>query len=36
MYSWKRTLSPELAADYAYQLYGVKGAAEYNGCESRL
>ncbi|MGH3114989.1 MAG: ABC transporter substrate-binding protein, partial [Gaiellaceae bacterium] len=21
-YSWKRTLSPELAADYAYQLYG--------------
>ena len=34
VYSWKRTLSPELAADYAYQLYGVKGAAEYNGCES--
>ena len=33
VYSWKRTLSPELAADYAYQLYGVKGAAEYNGCE---
>jgi oligopeptide transport system substrate-binding protein len=32
VYSWKRTLSPELAADYAYQLYGVKGAAEYNGC----
>ena len=32
-YSWKRTLSPELAADYAYQLYGIKGAAEYNGCE---
>jgi oligopeptide transport system substrate-binding protein len=31
-YSWKRTLSPELAADYAYQLYGIKGAAEYNGC----
>jgi len=34
VYSWKRTLSPELAADYAYQLYGVKGAAEYNGCEA--
>ena len=32
MYSWKRTLSPELAADYAYQLYGIEGAAEYNGC----
>ena len=31
-YSWKRTLDPELAADYAYQLYGIKGAAEYNGC----
>ena len=34
-YSWKRTLSPELAADYAYQLYGIKGAAEYNGCEKQ-
>jgi oligopeptide transport system substrate-binding protein len=34
VYSWKRTLSPELAADYAYQLYGVKGAQEYNGCEN--
>jgi oligopeptide transport system substrate-binding protein len=33
VYSWKRTLSPELAADYAYQLYGIVGAAEYNGCE---
>jgi oligopeptide transport system substrate-binding protein len=31
VYSWKRTLSPELAADYAYQLYGVKGAAVH-GC----
>jgi oligopeptide transport system substrate-binding protein len=34
VYSWKRTLSPELAADYAYQLYGVTGAADYNGCEA--
>ena len=34
-YSWKRTLSPELAADYAYQLYGIEGAAEYNGCEKK-
>jgi oligopeptide transport system substrate-binding protein len=33
VYSWKRTLSPELAADYAYQLYGIKGAAEYNACQ---
>jgi oligopeptide transport system substrate-binding protein len=33
-YSWKRTLDPELAADYAYQLYGIVGAAEYNGCEA--
>ena len=32
VYSWKRTLSPELAADYAYQLFGIVGAAEYNGC----
>jgi oligopeptide transport system substrate-binding protein len=32
-YSWKRTLDPELAADYAYQFYGIAGAAEYNGCE---
>jgi oligopeptide transport system substrate-binding protein len=32
-YSWKRTLDPALAADYAYQLYGVVGATEYNGCE---
>jgi oligopeptide transport system substrate-binding protein len=33
-YAWKRTLSPELAADYAYQLYGIKGAQEYNACEN--
>jgi oligopeptide transport system substrate-binding protein len=32
-YAWKRTLSPELAADYAYQLYGIEGAQEYNACE---
>jgi oligopeptide transport system substrate-binding protein len=35
VYSWKRTLSPELAADYAYQLYGIQGAAEYNGCDPK-
>jgi oligopeptide transport system substrate-binding protein len=32
-WSWKRTMSPELAADYAYQFYGIVGAAEYNACE---
>jgi oligopeptide transport system substrate-binding protein len=32
-YSWKRTISPELAADYAYQFYGIAGAADYNGCD---
>jgi oligopeptide transport system substrate-binding protein len=35
VYSWKRTLSPDLAADYAYQLYGIQGAAEYNGCDPK-
>ena len=29
-YSWKRTLDPELAADYAYQLYGIVGAQAYS------
>ena len=33
-WSWKRTISPALAADYAYQFYGIKGAQEYNGCEA--
>jgi oligopeptide transport system substrate-binding protein len=32
-YAWKRALSPELASDYAYQLYGIKGGVEYNECE---
>jgi oligopeptide transport system substrate-binding protein len=32
-YSWKRTISPELAADYAYQFFGIVGAEEYNSCE---
>ena len=30
VYSWKRTLDPKLAADYAYQLYGIVGAEAYN------
>jgi ABC-type oligopeptide transport system substrate-binding subunit len=32
-WSWKRTISPELGADYAYQFYGIVGAAAYNACE---
>jgi len=35
VYSWKRTLSPELAADYAYQLYGITGGFEYNSCTKK-
>jgi oligopeptide transport system substrate-binding protein len=34
-YSWKRTISPELGADYAYQFYGIVGAQEYNGCDAK-
>src|ERR671925_129085 len=34
VYSWKRTLSPQLAADYAYQFYGIVGAQAYNTCKS--
>jgi oligopeptide transport system substrate-binding protein len=32
-YSWKRTLDPRLAADYAYQLYGIVGAEAYNNAK---
>jgi oligopeptide transport system substrate-binding protein len=32
-YSWKRTVSPRLGADYAYQFYGIVGAQAYNSCE---
>jgi oligopeptide transport system substrate-binding protein len=32
-YAWKRTSSPELAADYAYQFDGIAGALEYNSCQ---
>lgn len=31
--SWLRTISPQLAADYAYQFYGIKGAQDYNSCD---
>ena len=29
-YAWKRALSPELASEYAYQLYYVKGGEAFN------
>ena len=32
VWSWLRTISPQLAADYAYQFYGIKGAEAYNEC----
>ena len=33
VYSWLRTISPQLGADYAYQFYGIRGAQEYNACK---
>ena len=35
VYSWLRTISPGLGADYAYQFYGIKGAQAYNECDSK-
>ena len=35
IYSWKRTVSPELGADYAYQFYGIVGAQDYNSCDPK-
>jgi ABC-type oligopeptide transport system substrate-binding subunit len=32
-YSWKRTLDPDMGADYAYQLYGIVGAEAYNNAK---
>ena len=34
VWSWLRTISPELGADYAYQFYGIAGAEAYNTCKS--
>jgi oligopeptide transport system substrate-binding protein len=34
-WSWKRTISPELAADYAYQFFGIVGASDYNSCDAK-
>jgi oligopeptide transport system substrate-binding protein len=33
-FAWKRALSSELGSDYAYQLTGIRGATEYNECET--
>ena len=35
VYSWLRTLSPQLGADYAYQFFGIKGAEDYNSCDPK-
>jgi oligopeptide transport system substrate-binding protein len=35
VWSWQRTISPELAADYAYQFFGIAGAEEYNSCDPK-
>ena len=34
-YSWKRTVSPELGAYYAYEFYGIVGAQAYNSCDPK-
>ena len=34
-YAWKHALNPETAADYAYQLYYLKGGAAYNAKEGK-
>ena len=35
VWSWLRTISPELGSDYAYQFFGIKGAEAYNGCDPK-
>lgn len=32
-YAWKRILAPELAAEYAYQLWGIEGGFDYSKCD---
>lgn len=34
VWSWLRTISPELGADYAYQFFGIRGAEAYNSCKA--
>lgn len=33
VYSWLRAISPELASEYAYQFFGIRGAEAYNSCK---
>lgn len=35
-YSWLRALDPKLGAEYAYQLYYIKGAEAYNGGKGKV
>lgn len=35
VYSWLRTISPDLGADYAYQFFAIKGAEAYNSCDPK-
>ena len=35
-YSWKRALSPELASEYAYQLYYIKNGQAYNEKKAKV
>lgn len=35
-FAWKRALDPELASDYAYQLYYLKGGEAYNSGEGSV
>ena len=35
-FAWKRALDPELAADYAYQLYYIKGGEAFNSGEGTM
>lgn len=35
-YAWKRALNPETAAEYAYQLFYIKNATEYNEGKAKV
>lgn len=35
-FAWKRAIDPELAADYAFQIFYIKGAEAYNAGEGSL
>ncbi|NTW05172.1 MAG: peptide ABC transporter substrate-binding protein [Peptococcaceae bacterium] len=36
VYSWRRVLNPDNAFDYAYQLYYIKGAEDYNSSSGKV